>query len=278
MKTTIALAALLLVTGVGFAQLVNPGFEQWEGDSLVGWVTWNTPYFPHVVERSDQAYSGSYAVRMMINQTTNANYIEQQIAVSNLDESVSLELHYAGLPDSTEGEITIIGYRGGEIIDAGGVIYNGHSPNYQSASAVWEPYYDDLDAIVVMLLFYAVNTGSMFDASLLIDEIVLSGVTGQKVNEEVGAGTPADWRLSGIYPNPFNNRTTVRFVSPAAASVDLAVYDLAGRRVATIANGIFTPGEHNVPWVAPDGLGAGAYIVRLNTRDRSFNTRAIFLK
>ena len=48
------------------------------------------------------------------------------------------------------------------------------------------------------------------------------------------------------YPNPFQASTTFRFTLPATEHADVALYDMLGRRVATIAEGIFAQGAHDV--------------------------------
>ncbi len=72
--------------------------------------------------------------------------------------------------------------------------------------------------------------------------------------------------FSDIHPNPASGPQVIRFTLPARGEVDLRVFDLAGRVVATLARGAFAPGEHAVEW---DGRGAdgpaapGVYFVRL---------------
>lgn len=78
---------------------------------------------------------------------------------------------------------------------------------------------------------------------------------------------PARVRLTND-PNPFNPMTWVRFELPRAGHVDLAVYDLAGRRVRTLL-GASQPAEQaiRVQWDGRDDRGepvrSGVYICRL---------------
>jgi hypothetical protein len=55
-------------------------------------------------------------------------------------------------------------------------------------------------------------------------------------------------RLGQIYPNPFNPSTRIEFSLEKAGAVDISVYDLAGRRVATLFQGNVEAGEHHVMW------------------------------
>ena len=78
-------------------------------------------------------------------------------------------------------------------------------------------------------------------------------------------------RLLDIYPNPFNPRTTIGFESHNPGHVQLAVYDLAGRRVALLVSGWLGEGIHKETWNGRDNAGrsaaAGQYLVRLKARD-----------
>ena len=79
--------------------------------------------------------------------------------------------------------------------------------------------------------------------------------------------TPLGFTLDAAYPNPFAERTTLRFALDAPAEVRLDVFDVAGRRVATLADGPHAAGEHRVTWNA-DGLASGPYVARLTAGDR----------
>ncbi|MBK6898419.1 MAG: T9SS type A sorting domain-containing protein [bacterium] len=84
----------------------------------------------------------------------------------------------------------------------------------------------------------------------------------------VGDGPPtaAGPGLAG-WPNPFNPRTTVRFDLPREGRVELAVYDLQGRRVRTLLAGNAAAGPHEVLWPGDDDAGrtlpSGVYLARL---------------
>ena len=68
-------------------------------------------------------------------------------------------------------------------------------------------------------------------------------------------------------PNPFNPRTTITFTLPHAGDAMLAVYDLAGRRVATLVEAPLPEGPMSLDWDGRDDAGraqpSGVYLVRL---------------
>lgn len=73
---------------------------------------------------------------------------------------------------------------------------------------------------------------------------------------------PQAFFLGQNFPNPFNPTTVIRFSLPLTSDVTLTVYDLLGREVAHLADGILAPGTHTVQWDAAD-LPGGVYFYRL---------------
>ena len=78
---------------------------------------------------------------------------------------------------------------------------------------------------------------------------------------------PALTGLSSNYPNPFNPRTVIEYRVAATGTVRLAIHDLQGRLVRTLANEVRSPGRHEVVWDGCDSRGqavsAGVYLCRL---------------
>ncbi|WP_340106007.1 family 43 glycosylhydrolase [Rhodohalobacter sp. 8-1] len=82
-------------------------------------------------------------------------------------------------------------------------------------------------------------------------------------NEETSDRTlPNSIRLSQNYPNPFNPGTEIRFQLPEATDVRLNVFDMLGRKVATLVDSRMAAGEHRVSFDASN-LSSGIYIYRL---------------
>jgi flagellar hook assembly protein FlgD len=74
----------------------------------------------------------------------------------------------------------------------------------------------------------------------------------------------------------------VQFFLPAAAQIRLAIYDVRGRLVRTLAQGSYSPGLHSVPWEprADDGsmLSQGIYFARLDVDGRRFTRRFVVVR
>jgi hypothetical protein len=73
---------------------------------------------------------------------------------------------------------------------------------------------------------------------------------------------PFALRLLSSYPNPFNGRTTAVVRASAPGWAALRVFDLLGREVATLHEGVLPAGDHQFPWDT-EGLASGTYILRL---------------
>jgi hypothetical protein len=89
------------------------------------------------------------------------------------------------------------------------------------------------------------------------------------------AVTPAA-RILGTYPNPFDLRTRIDIELDRAASIQLEVFDVAGRRIVTLVNGDRSAGVHNLVWNA-GRMPSGIYFIRLRNDEMIMDTRKCIL-
>ena len=99
--------------------------------------------------------------------------------------------------------------------------------------------------------------------------------TGTAAEDE--AGTPGEVALLPSAPNPARSTAALRFVLPAPADAELAVYDLLGRRVALLAAGPYAAGRHEAVWDAADAA-PGVYVARLTTGAGSATQRVTVVR
>jgi len=95
-----------------------------------------------------------------------------------------------------------------------------------------------------------------------------------------GAPPRLAWRTAP-WPNPFNPRVQARFSLGEAGWVTVAIYDLAGRLLATLAEDEFSAGDHLVRWdgVGPDGpAAAGAYLMRIESEAGVLSRKLMLIK
>ena len=72
--------------------------------------------------------------------------------------------------------------------------------------------------------------------------------------------TPTGFALHPAAPNPSDGSTSICFSIPRTCEVELALYDIKGRKVATLAEGTHQPGEYAA---TASGLSSGVYIFEL---------------
>ncbi len=104
--------------------------------------------------------------------------------------------------------------------------------------------------------------------------------------EQVPSGVPGAAPVRSLtvlqnYPNPFNPSTVISFDLPAASSVQLDVYDVAGRLVRSLVRDErMSAGPHTVSWDGKDRDGnnvtSGVYFYRVRT-DSEDATRSMTL-
>jgi photosystem II stability/assembly factor-like uncharacterized protein len=78
----------------------------------------------------------------------------------------------------------------------------------------------------------------------------------------VGDGTPGQFALQQNYPNPFNPTTAISYQLIANSFVTLRVFDILGREVVTLVDGVQLAGTHIARWDASK-YPSGVYLYRL---------------
>ncbi|UCG53849.1 MAG: T9SS type A sorting domain-containing protein [Candidatus Latescibacterota bacterium] len=128
----------------------------------------------------------------------------------------------------------------------------------------------------------------MCDASgnaddVYIDEIEFRGLTGGATAGDIAVMktseplAPHRFSLSQNYPNPFNPTTTISFSLAKASHVRLEIFDIAGRRVATLVDESKDAGPHHVEFDA-SSLSSGIYIYRIKAGDMTESRKMMLIK
>lgn len=94
---------------------------------------------------------------------------------------------------------------------------------------------------------------------------------------EDAATTPHELALHANYPNPFTTETTLRYTLPETQPVRLAIFDVLGREVAVLAEGVQPAGSHQVVFNAAD-LPSGVYISRLETQTGIYQRQLVVVR
>ena len=93
---------------------------------------------------------------------------------------------------------------------------------------------------------------------------------------------PLEFRVSSPYPNPFNPATAILYEIPMECHVKLLIYDIIGRKVAVLQDGVVSAGVHEAVWFGKDEngsiLGSGVYLYHFKAGDYSAQGKMMFLR
>jgi chitinase len=178
------------------------------------------------------------------------------------------------------------------LVQGGGWTYawdSGSQVPFYTSTAVQKLMSLDDSVSIAMKCQYAINSGLV---GVMIWEIT-QDVIGQKqplldaIGVEVKKLTsvsadrvdprPTGFALGDSYPNPFNPSTRVRYVLAQRAEVRLEVYDLLGRRVASLVDGIREAGVHEQLFSA-GSMAAGVYFCRMSVGKEMQMTKLVLIK
>lgn len=138
--------------------------------------------------------------------------------------------------------------------------------------------FDSGDTILVDLDRLVYESTGPWGNRLVLDEF---GTAPTGIAGETPRVTPRVTLAQNV-PNPFNPRTTIPFELSAAGAVRLDVYNIGGRKVATLVDGFQPAGTHAVSW---DGLNAagtpvpsGTYLARLTAGGTQLTRSMLLVK
>ena len=98
---------------------------------------------------------------------------------------------------------------------------------------------------------------------LLLNEENGSRVLGSALVAQ--SSTPVEFAIGAVEPNPSRGPVRIEFVVPRQAAVALEVFDVQGRKVASLLDGLLQAGAHRVAWPGSAGrtpMAAGMYMIR----------------
>ncbi len=142
-----------------------------------------------------------------------------------------------------------------------------------------------IDEVTHATLTYdpAANTDPTFACTAPPAAHLVRGVADENIGDN---GLPVAFALNGNYPNPFNPSTVIPFEVSEPSDVQLEVYDLMGRRIATLVNGHLEAGRYEATWDATSDatsdsgavLANGVYLYRLRAGSFEAVRRMVFMK
>ncbi len=118
----------------------------------------------------------------------------------------------------------------------------------------------------------------------VINEVLYGDTTSNIVSIENSLFLPPqEIVLHQNYPNPFNSQTTIQFRQKNTGTINLIIFDIAGKMVnRIISNQLFPSGEHQVMWNGKDQKGgdvtSGVYIYQLISRQHKFQRLMLLIR
>jgi hypothetical protein len=138
------------------------------------------------------------------------------------------------------------------------VYVNGEPPTNASGGPI-----DNLTAIPAWA-YPATGDDIVFTSPARSAQYILLEPGTHTVGVEKASTKIAAFRLNQNYPNPFNPKTVIGYELPVTSRVNLTVYDLLGREVATLVNEVKPAGTYVATFDARQ-LASGVYYYRLET-------------
>jgi hypothetical protein len=93
------------------------------------------------------------------------------------------------------------------------------------------------------------------------------------VTDIPNAAVASQLQITAVYPNPFNPQTHIEFNNPRAGNVKAEIFDVLGRKVATIVDGFLDTGRHNFTWRANGA--SGVYLLRVSGANGQVDIRRL---
>jgi len=113
------------------------------------------------------------------------------------------------------------------------------------------------------------------------DQIVSVSGYGISVNDVKKEGIGRTFELCQNFPNPFNPQTVISYKLSAISDVSLKIFDILGREIATLVNGIQYAGEHKVEWNGKNSagklVGSGMYFYKLKSSNGFVSVKKMLL-
>lgn len=230
------------------------------------------------------AYAGRAAIDIQDNSGTASSFYHT--ASYNVSSYVALEVDFYFIAVSMEsGEDFWVQYYNGSAWQtvasyARGTSFNNGSFYHATVSIPRATYNYPTNAKIRFLCDASDNNDDVY-----VDQVVFRGQTAGRVAPggatltDTGRSVelPVEAAFSQNHPNPFNPVTTIKFSLPEPGRVELVVFDLQGRRVATLADGELGAGDHAITWDASD-QASGVYFYRLTAGDVQETHRMVLLK
>ncbi len=274
MKNLLLLLFLVLSLPGTFAQIINGGFENWNGTEPEGWKTNNSSSFTSIVQ-STECNSGSYSIMVSVTENNGITHYpflkagQDGNGFSVTEKYKYLVGYYKFLPanakDAMYISVTILHRTDTDTTIVGVASSTFEKSEYFSHFDAGFYYSNEtLAPNVIKITFSMLNSatglpeaGSVF----YLDDLSFSNTVDVKKHQV----SELNFTLHQNYPNPFNPVTTIKYEIPATSFVKVSIYDLLGKTAATPVNTILKKGKYRTDWNAGN-LPSGIYFCSIYSK------------
>ncbi len=220
-------------------------FVDYNGDGKLDlYAGWTDPNFKLFKNQSENT-NNWIGFRLSMTEGNNKSAIGARVRVVASDLSMIRDIQAGGYGGMTGGNL-VAHFGLGEAEEADSVIID------------WP------DGTSTELLAYSAN--QYYD----VDETTTSGI-------EETQDLPKAFALTQISPNPFNEKTTISYAVANEGPVKIALYDLLGREIALLVNGVKKPGIHTVELNAAN-LSSGIYFCHMQAGEFDTSQKLLLMK
>lgn len=247
-------ATLTSITGVvnfsfGNAKLVGGAPDFFNGDNF----TYPDPRF--TLDKPNDGDAVEVTGDITVEWTSTTDFDGNELTYTWVLYSAADTTEVVAVPSNNDGEDALLTLTF-ETVDA---LLAGNGLNVgESADFVWNVLVSDGNDTLAVASGYDLATNTF---TTTYNELTLT--RGLSTSNENEFGVPAEFALKQNYPNPFNPSTTINFALPQTSRVTLTVFDMLGRKVATLLNGDQLPAANHAVKFDASALASGMYIYRI---------------
>jgi len=115
------------------------------------------------------------------------------------------------------------------------------------------------------------------DGRTTIEPDFEAGININHISNSHKREAPTNFSIIQNYPNPFNAQTSIKYTLIEQSNVMIHIYDLLGRKIETIMEGIKSTGEHQAIWQSKD-QPSGIYFYRIQAGDYTEAKKMVLLR
>ena len=188
--------------------------------------------------------------------------------------SVVATVELDGIVSGSENDYLAV-FVGDEVRGINSGLFNPQTEQYEFHVMVFSN--EEMDAISFRYYHYATSTLYGFETTSSFTVNMMNHILLSDSYDWNAGSLPNAFELGAAYPNPFNPETTINYDIPYDAYVVIKAFDVRGKEVAELVNGMIKEGIHEVVWDASK-LSSGMYFVRMTAGDFKAVRKIIFIK